>query len=133
MSEGSGSRDRRPCPSGSGQSRANAQGQHAGDNGPQKPGTPNLPRIRPARRTVRRHVLSFFCPPDREYDRYRNGSKATARGDAGTLDKDDGRVRIELEPADKKGNRLIDRPLPDHEPGRPELRLEGETPGGPLG
>src|ERR1700739_690184 len=43
------------------------------------------------------------------------------------------RVGVELEPPDEKGQRLVNPPTSDHEPGRPKLWLESETPGGPLG
>src|SRR5260363_50325 len=56
-----------------------------------------------------------------------------ACGDAGPLDEYFWRVGVELEPPDEESKRLIDRPAPDHEPGGPELRLVGETPGRPLG
>ena len=45
----------------------------------------------------------------------------------------DGRVGIELEPPDEEGGRLIDRPVPNHDPGGTKLRLERQTPSRPLG
>jgi hypothetical protein len=42
-------------------------------------------------------------------------------------------IGVELEPPDEKRKRLIHRPVPNREPGWPKLRLEGETPGRPLG
>ena len=101
--------------------------------GSQKSGTPHLPCIGPTRRAVRRDVLSFFRAPDREDDGDADGCDPAARGDAPALDEDLRRVGIELEPPDEEGERLIDRPAPDHEPGGSELRLESKTPGRPLG
>ena len=101
--------------------------------GSQKPGTPNLPRIGPARRAISCYMLSFSRPPDRKGDSDTHGCDPAACGDAPALDEDGRRVGVELEPPDEKDERLIDPPAPDREPGRPKLRLKGQTPGSPLG
>ncbi len=101
--------------------------------GPQKARPPDLTCVGPARRAVCGHLLSFLCPPDRQHDRDADSGEPAACGDAGPLDEYFWRVGVELEPPDEESKRLIDRPAPDHEPGGPELRLVGETPGRPLG
>src|SRR6185312_8906897 len=85
-----------------------------------KPGTLNFACIRPARGAICRHMLGFPRPPDREDHGNDDGCNPAACGDAGSLQEDDGRVGIELEPPDEEGSRLIDRPMPDREPGGTE-------------
>src|SRR5262249_41859027 len=97
-----------------------------------KPSAPNLARIRPTRRAICRHMPSFPRPPDRKDNGNDDGCDAAACGDAGPLNEDEGRVRIEFEPPDEEGKWLIDRPAQHDEPGRTELRLVSQTPGGPL-
>src|SRR6267154_2417750 len=101
--------------------------------GPKKSRAPNLLYVGPPRRAIRRHVLGFLRAPDREDDGNSHGCDPTSCGDAPALNENLRCVGVELEPPDKEGERLIDRPAPDHEPGRPELRLESQAPGGPFG
>src|SRR5712671_901981 len=99
---------------------------------PEKSGAPNLPCIGPARRAVGCHLLGFLRPPHRQHDGNADSGKPAARRDAGAFDKYFWRVGVELKPPDEECKRLIHRPAPNREPGRPELWLEGETPGRPL-
>src|SRR3977135_365886 len=99
---------------------------------PKKSRAPNLLYIGPPRRAIRRHVLGFLRDPDREDDGNSHGCDPTTCGDAPALKENLRCVGVELEPPDEEGERLIDRPLPDHEPGRPELRLGRPAPRGPL-
>jgi hypothetical protein len=78
-------------------------------------------------------VLGFFRPPDRKSNGDDHGCDPTARGDAPALQEYRRRVDIELEPPDEKGERLIDRPVPDQKQSRSELRLKSKTPGRPFG
>src|SRR5579871_774237 len=78
-------------------------------------------------------MLSFFRAPDGKENCNDHGCNPTTRGDAPAFYENFWRVRIELEPPDKERKRLINRPVRDHEPGRSELRLERQAPGGPFG
>src|SRR6266436_9963429 len=99
---------------------------------PEKPGPPDLPCIGPARRAVRCHLPDFLRPPHRQHDGNADSGEPAARRDDGSFDKYLWRVGVELKPPDEESKRLVHRPAPYREPGRSELRLEGETPGRPL-
>ncbi len=93
----------------------------------------HLPFGRPARCAVGLGELGFTGSPDRHGDGDDDGDQPTGRGDDSAVEEDAWRVGVVAQPPPEEGERRIDPPAGEQEPGMAELGLEGQRGRGPLG
>ena len=98
----------------------------------QQPGGGDLAAGGPARRAIGLGVLQLARTPHRHADGDDDRGEPARHGDEGAGLEYLRRVGVEGEPPPEEGRRRIDRPVAEHEPGRPKLGLIGERRGGPL-
>jgi hypothetical protein len=98
----------------------------------QQPSGGDLPARRPARRAIGLGVLQLARTPDRHADGDDDRGEPARHSDERAGLEYLRRVGVKRKPPPEEGRRRIDRPVAEHEPGRPKLGLIGERCGRPL-